>query len=171
MEDDTQRERTSGPERDSGTDGNGETTGAEGRDDTGAARPRPLDEIQGFVEDVLENVRAFAPAAAGKGPRIEVAESSDALHVQIDLPGVPRDAVDVSALDEELRVRGRRPRPDYPDGAVVRRSERSYGEFHRTLKIPGWVDADGIRARLENGVLELRLPRRSETGEHRVTIE
>lgn len=136
-----------------------------------SGRSGPLSEIQEFVEDVFENVRAFGPGAPGRQPRIELAESTDEWFVQLDLPGVEKDAVEVSTVGDELRVSGRRARPGYPDGTVVRRSERIYGAFRRTLRIPADVDAERIRARLEAGVLELRMPKRGGESGRKVRID
>ena len=152
-----------------------ESTETGGRQETAAGarsgRPGPLSEIQEFVEDVFENVRAFGPGTPGRHPRIEMAESTDAWFVQLDLPGVDKEAIELSTVGDELRVSGRRARPGYPDGTVVRRSERSYGSFRRTLRLPADVDSDRIRARLEDGVLELRMPKRGGQSGRKVQID
>lgn len=136
-----------------------------------SARTSPLSEIQDFVEDVFENVRAFGPGVPGRHPRIELAESTDAWFVQLDLPGVEKDSVEVTTVGDELRVSGRRARPSYPEGTVVRRSERAYGGFRRTLRLPADVDSDQIRARLEAGVLELRMLKRGGEAGRKVEID
>ncbi len=149
-----------------------ETEGHEGtRAGSRSGRSSPFSDIQEFVEDVFENVRAFGPGSPGRHPRIELAESTDAWFVQLDLPGVEKDSVEVSTVGDELRVSGRRARPAYPEGTVVRRSERSYGAFRRTLRLPADVDADRIQARLETGVLELRMPKRGGTSGRKVEID
>ena len=134
-------------------------------------RSGPLSEIQGFVEDMVENIRTFGPTVPGRHPRMEIAESSDAYYFQLDLPGVTRDSLELETVGDELRLSGRRARSEYPDGAVVQRTERTYGRFQRTFRIPGDVDADGIRAKLEHGILELRLPRRGDGDGRKVSID
>ena len=117
----------------------------------------PLGEIQGFVEEMFENLRTFGPTVPGRHPRMEMAESSDAYYIELDLPGVAKDGLDVSTVGDELRLSGRRRRPEYPDGAVVQRTERSYGRFQRSFRIPGDAEPEGIRARLEDGILQIRI--------------
>jgi HSP20 family molecular chaperone IbpA len=143
----------------------------EERTEARQGRSSPLSEIQDFVEDVFENVRAFGPGVPGRHPRIEMAESTDDWFVQLDLPGVEKDSVEVTTVGDELRVSGRRGRPAYPDGTVVRRSERAYGSFRRTLRLPAEVDAARIGARLEAGVLELRMPKRGGEAGRKVEID
>jgi len=136
-----------------------------------ADRPGPFTEIQGFVEDMFETIRTLGPTVPGRHPKMEMAESSDAYYFQLDLPGVARDAIELETVGDELRLSGRRARAEYPDGAVVQRTERAYGRFQRTFRIPGDVDADGIHARMEHGILQLRLPRRGDGDGRRVSID
>jgi HSP20 family protein len=53
----------------------------------------------------------------------------------------------------------------------VQRTERLYGRFQRTFRVPSDVDVDGIRAKLEHGILELRLPRRGDGDGRKVSID
>jgi HSP20 family protein len=140
--------------------------------ETGPADARgPLGEIQGFVEEMFETIRTFGPTVPGRHPRMEMAESSDAYYIQLDLPGVSKESLDVNAVGDELRLSGRRSRPEYPDGAVVQRTERTYGRFQRSFRIPGDADPDGIRAKLEDGILQIRLPRHGGGGGRKVSID
>ena len=136
-----------------------------------AERLKPLTEIQGFVEDMFETFRTIGPPVPGRHPRAEMAESSNAYYIQLDLPGVTRDQLELETVGDELRLSGRRPRTEYADGAVVQRTERSYGRFQRTFRLLADADADGIRAKLEGGVLELRLPRRGDGDGRKVKID
>jgi len=145
--------------------------GAEAEQAERPGRPGPLSEIQGFVEDMFENIRTLGPTVPGRHPRMEMAESSNAYYYQLDLPGVTRDSVELETVGDELRLSGRRARSEYPDGAVVQRTERVYGRFQRTFRIPSDVDVDGIRAKLEHGILELRLPRRGDGDGRKVSID
>ncbi|MGW8283751.1 MAG: hypothetical protein ACWGON_10670, partial [Gemmatimonadota bacterium] len=61
-------------------------------------RANPFSDIQGFVEDMFENIRTFGPTVPGRHPRMELAESSDAYYFQLDLPGVKRDAIELETV-------------------------------------------------------------------------
>jgi HSP20 family protein len=140
--------------------------------DTGQTEAKgPLGEIQGFVEEMFETIRTLGPSVPGRHPRVEMAESSDAYYIQLDLPGVSKESLDVNAVGDELRLSGRRTRPEYPDGAVVQRTERAYGRFQRSFRIPGDADADGIHAKLEDGILHIRLPRHGGGEGRKVSID
>jgi HSP20 family protein len=142
----------------------------EARTDREEPRSGPFQDLQDLVEDLFENVRSFAPVGVPRGPRLELTETAEEWRLQVDLPGVQKEEVEVTTSGGQLTIAGRRGRPDYPPGARVRRTERTYGRFERTVRLPGDVDPDAIRARLEDGVLEIRLPRRGEGG-RRVEVE
>jgi HSP20 family protein len=78
----------------------------------------------------------------------------------MDVPGVGREDLKLSAVGDQLTVRGERRRPDYLEGTRVIRSERSYGRFRRVVRLPADVDPQGIKASLDAGVLQVSLPRR-----------
>lgn len=98
---------------------------------------------------------------AGKWmPQVEVIQQEEALLVCADLPGIKREDVNVEVLHDRLVIEGERheetrggsPREGY------RRSERCYGRFYRMIPLPHGVDPDQAKARLQDGVLEVRIP-------------
>jgi HSP20 family molecular chaperone IbpA len=103
---------------------------------------------------------------AGKwNPEVEVCRRGDTLHVCIDLPGVSAEDVSVEAYHGKLVVEGerrdeRRNDNDQDDGDDdgLRRSERSYGKFHREIALPPGADPDAVRASMQDGVLEIQAP-------------
>jgi HSP20 family protein len=139
--------------------------------DTGSAWSAPFTEFQDMMDDVLDGFRSLAPGAHARHPRLELAETADAYLVWLDLPGVAQEDLEVSARADELTVVGQRRRPEIPEDAQVRRSERVYGRFRRVVRLPAYVDASGVRARLEAGVLQVTVPRRVESEGHRVDVE
>ena len=72
---------------------------------------------------------------------------------------MPRANLRVRVEAGSLIVEGDRPpAPETRKGQPLR-VERSYGRFARTFRLPGGVDESGVKARLEQGVLEVRLPK------------
>ncbi len=90
-------------------------------------------------------------------PDVEVCEQDDQVRVCIDVPGVDEAQLQVEIDDGALVVRGERQDERASDGGH-RRSELHYGSFTRRIPLPDGVDADGARAILRNGVLEVRIP-------------
>lgn len=127
-------------------------------------------DVQEIVNDVVENVRGF-PLSGPRYPRMDLYRVGDeGYRVFVDLPGVGKDQVDVTTVGDELTIEGRRRRPE-PEGAELLRSERGYGRFRRSLRMPPDVDPSGVRAEMHDGVLEIRLPREREAESRKVEID
>jgi HSP20 family protein len=94
----------------------------------------------------------------GPFPPINVFQQGDDILAIIELPGVDKNALEIQAKDNVIRISGRKA-VSYPEGVSVHRRERSTGAFNRTLSIPVRIDADGIKAEYRNGILALHLPR------------
>ena len=105
-------------------------------------------------------------------PEVEVFELEGKLHVRADLPGVPKDGVNVEILDNVLTIKGERKQEHEEKKEGYFRSERSYGTFMRRLPLPKGVDTDKVTATFRNGVLEvvMDLPKRDELRGKQVDI-
>jgi HSP20 family protein len=72
--------------------------------------------------------------------------------------------------DGVLTVSGERRAEKKKEGEGFYRVERAFGSFSRSLSLPEGIDADGVRAEFDNGVLEVRIPKPEERKAHRVQI-
>jgi len=99
-----------------------------------------------------------------------VREDVDAYVVHVEVPGVPRENMDIAMHDGALVIRGRKESTSQNGDARFRRVERSYGSFARALQLPRNVDPEQISASLNDGVLEVRLPKREEIKPRRIAI-
>ena len=103
-------------------------------------------------------------------PAADVYEDEGGYVVELDLPGIRREGLDVSLDEGRLTIRGERAAP--PEKVSVRRAERPAGRFVRSFSLPEGVERKGITADYKDGVLRLRLPRRAERQQaRRVKIE
>jgi HSP20 family protein len=110
-------------------------------------------------------VSAFVPPA-------DVLVDDDGVTVFMDIPGVGREQLDIELENDMLTVRGERPYPYGEDGdAGVRRIERGFGRFERSLRVPRGLDPDAIEASLTNGVLHLRIPKPESLKPRRIEIK
>jgi HSP20 family protein len=119
--------------------------------------------------------RIFTPegAAAGFVPPADVVVDDDGVTVYMDVPGLSAGSLEIELENDLLTVRGER-RPPYSteDGdRGVRRIERRFGKFERSLRVPQGLDPDTIDASLVDGVLMLRVPKPAAPEPHRVEIK
>lgn len=138
----------------------------------GTSREMPFaDNIHGLVDDILEGVRNFTPVASVRYPRYDFIETAEAYILAFDLPGVTREEISVTSEGEDLILSGERSEPEWGDDAAVRRSERPFGSFRRALRMPVDVRVADIKARLEEGILTVTLPRETDKKSRKVDIE
>jgi len=101
-------------------------------------------------------------------PLADVEETDDAWSVEIDLPGVARDDVDIQLNDRELTVSGEVKEKER--AGILRRRTRRVGQFSYSVTLPGDVDADNVTAQLADGVLTVRVPKAQQAKPRRIAI-
>ncbi|MDP2344376.1 MAG: Hsp20/alpha crystallin family protein [Deltaproteobacteria bacterium] len=104
-------------------------------------------------------------------PAFDLKETSDAYVLRADLPGVQIGDVDVSVTANRLSISGTRPTSDQQAGEVFHACELNYGNFLRTVTLPEGADVDHIKASMNNGVLELTIPKHPDVQPKRVKID
>jgi HSP20 family protein len=103
----------------------------------------------------------------GVWPEIEVHQEGTKLVIQADVPGLKKDEVSVEARQNELCISGERRNQSERNEGRYYRSERSYGKFCRTIRLPEGAKLDTASATFENGVLKIEIEAPSEQSEAR----
>ena len=104
---------------------------------------------------------AFTPVA-------DVEETAEGYRVEIELPGIDRDDVDIEVSGRRLTVRGER--KERQRVGILRKRERTVGRFHYEVTLPGDVDEDAVHAQLDQGVLTTELPKPASERARRIEI-
>jgi HSP20 family protein len=104
-------------------------------------------------------------------PPMDLVETDDHFILRADLPGLSEEDVTIELEDSVLTVAGERKAEHEDTREGFYRVERSFGEFRRSLTLPEGVDADGITAAFDKGVLEVRIPKPAERKPRRVAIQ
>lgn len=107
-------------------------------------------------------------------PRIDVAESDDAVQITAELPGVEESEVEITLVDDVLTIRGEKQSESTKEGEgkTYRLVERSYGSFRRSLPLPFKADPEKVVANFDKGVLSVTVPKplEVEAKSHRIAI-
>lgn len=106
-------------------------------------------------------------------PSLDAWETEQAFVVQLDLPGLSPEDVDISFDRHTLTIRGNRAATvQAPEKGETRVyfTERPSGAFSRTLRFPRYVVGDKIEAQYNNGVLTIMLPKAEEAKPRKITI-
>ncbi len=98
-------------------------------------------------------------------PRSEAKGTDSAYKIAIELPGVSEDEVEITVHEGLLTVKGEKRVEREEKGENYFFSEREYGHFQRTFRLPADADASKADARFANGVLTITIPKRGEKRE------
>lgn len=100
-----------------------------------------------------------AVAAVALAPRLDVVESDAEFEIEAEMPGLHREDIEISFNDGVLTIRGEKKIEEERKAKNRHVSERRYGEFRRSLRLPSSVDPNAIKATMENGVLRVVAPK------------
>ena len=100
-------------------------------------------------------------------PAADIYETDASYLIAMDLPGINREALEIDIDDGRLIVKGTRTINE----TKQHRTERPRGKFLRTFSVPGSVDQAKIGAEYKEGVLHIRLPKRSEQKPKKIDIK
>lgn len=117
---------------------------------------RPMDIARLQKANGQQGHESKTSAEVGHSIPVSVWEEAGAWHVQAEVPGVPASAVTAEFYQDRLTIQYDRLRPDQ---SKVTYDNCNYGQFQRLIRITDEVQSDGITARIENGLLLIRLPK------------
>jgi len=100
-------------------------------------------------------------ARAAWNPPMDLHEEKDTYIVKTDLPGLEKNDVSITMDADVLTLKGERKKEENTEERDVHRNERHYGSFQRSIRFASEVKADKITAKFKNGVLTIRLPKRT----------
>lgn len=114
---------------------------------------------------LAEPFRAFgARLADWLAPASDAKSDPEAYRITMELPGVTEADIEITAEAGTLTVRGEKRASREEKGETWYFTERQYGAFQRSFRLPADADEAGIRAALKDGVLTLTLPRKAPPG-------
>lgn len=107
----------------------------------------------------------------GWTPATNVVERPDEFVITTELPGMRREDIHVELQDRALTIRGEKREEREQRDERRHMVERSFGSFTRTLTLPETVAPDRIRARFENGVLRVTVPKSEERRGREIQVD
>ena len=103
-------------------------------------------------------------------PALDISERKDAYLVTVELPGVEADDLEITLEDGLLTIQGERHFAHDSSEQHFHRVERRYGAFRRSITLPAHVMAEGIEATVDNGVLQILVPKMEEAKPKRIQV-
>jgi HSP20 family protein len=131
--------------------------------------PRQLSHFERDMDQLMERFAGNgngSPAAVTSPANLW--EEEGKWCVELELPGVKQDAIDITLEKNVLRVTATRPAPEGERKYL--HAERTYGHYKRHFTLPETVDPDGIEALLADGVLHLTLTKKPEAQPKKIEV-
>ncbi len=114
-----------------------------------------LNNIGTYKETAKENIVDFNPS-------VNTRESEDAYYIEVDLPGVKKEDVDINIEENILTISGKRKLRKEVKEENYYKIESTYGTFTRSFTLPQKIDLDKIEATTHDGVLEITIAKQKE---------
>ena len=95
--------------------------------------------------------------------RTDVTDTGASYRVVAEVPGIPKEKLDIRVRGSTVEIRGEQAEEKAESKASYVHRERAYRGYYRTLELPGAVVAADAKAKVEDGLLELELPKQHPT--------
>ena len=104
-------------------------------------------------------------------PPVDILERRDELVLNVDLPDVNQNEIDIKVDENTLMIRGARKFIKETSDETYIQIERPYGTFQRSFNLTRMIDQQKIRASYKDGVLRIVLPKREEIQPKQIPVE
>jgi HSP20 family protein len=130
-----------------------------------------LQQLQGEMNRLLDRWNEGGREGDSQFPPVNVWEDTDSLYVEAELPGLDLKDLEIYVTTpNQLTIKGER-RHHLPEKGVWHRQERGYGTFSRVLTLPYDVNRDNVDARLEQGILQLKLAKSEAAKPRKIVVK
>lgn len=103
-------------------------------------------------------------------PDVDICEDGERIRLVANMPGVDQCSVDVTVENNVLTIEGQA-HAEGPQGYELAGQEYGVGKYRRDFTLSHAVDAEGIKARVQHGILEVTIPKREEVKTRKIRIE
>jgi HSP20 family protein len=144
----------------------------------------PFEDLRGAQQELNQMSPALAHALGLHGqrqgaaigstpawmPALDISERKDAYLITVELPGVKLDDLQITMEGSLLTIQGERVFAHDSSEQQFHRIERRYGTFRRSITLPAHVVADAVQATVDDGVLQILVPKAEEAKPKRIQV-
>lgn len=138
----------------------------------------PFQDLQSFRDEMNRTFSRWfgreegeEPAPRRWVPALDVTESKEAYNVDVEVPGVRPEDINVTIDRGMLTIQGERRSEEEKTDRSYHRVERRYGSFRRSISLPGDVDSSRVEASYDQGVLHLVVPKTAASQPKRIEVK
>ncbi len=123
-----------------------------------------------LMDEVLSNLENTQTPRNTANTGVDVLEAADHLLVRVNLPGVKAENLDLNLEKSVLTLSAKTQAEALPEGVKYLWRERTEGEVKRQINLPERLSHEGIEAKLEDGVLTVKLMKAPESTAKKITV-
>ena len=123
---------------------------------------QPFQEIETIRKQLDTIFEDLTPATTDWIPAIDLVDAGDNYALEVALPGLKGDDINIEASRKSIAISGERSAVDVGDDKHVLRRERRYGSFRRVINLPVAIDYEQVSADYTNGILTVHVPKSAE---------
>jgi len=104
-------------------------------------------------------------------PPVDICECGDSISFKLELPGIPREDIDIEVANGVLTIRGEKKSEESKEGETWHRREVNYGAFVRSFSLPSDMKADEAQATFKDGILTISVPKEEKALQRKIEIK
>ncbi len=138
----------------------------------------PFRELARLEQEINKLFNEFVPAQRTENvvvapiiPKVDVYETEDKVIVEAEIPGVKKEDIEVKVKDNNVVIKGEIKREEEKQDKNFFRAERFYGKFERVIPLFVEVKPEEAKAKIENGILRLEIPKATAEKEISIKVE
>ncbi len=131
----------------------------------------PLRELQREIDRLFDGFFRGIRTESAFYPMVDVYETNDAVVVEVEVPGMKKEDIKITVEDNVLRISGEKKLEREQKDRSYYVVERSYGTFERAFRLPEYVEPEKIKAKFENGILTITIPKKEEEKKKVIDVE
>ncbi len=138
----------------------------------------PFRELARLEQEINKLFNEFIPAQRTENivvapilPKVDVYETEDKVIVEAEIPGVKKEDIEVKVKDNNVVIKGEIKREEEKQDKNFFRAERFYGKFERVIPLFVEVKPEEAKAKIENGILRLEIPKATAEKEISIKVE
>jgi|Deesub1362A_J573_1020465.scaffolds.fasta_scaffold00265_34 HSP20 family protein len=128
----------------------------------------PFDELRRLREEIENVLYGLERSPLWEGeyrePLIDIVDADDEVIITAELPGMRKEEVELTISDNVLTISAKREEEKSEEKENYLYRERVYSGYQRSIRLPVEVDEERAKATFNNGVLEVRIPKRASEG-------
>lgn len=114
---------------------------------------------------------AVATRNSGFTPDINISETEDKLSIEVDIPGMKKEDIQIGIENGALTISGERKNKNEEEGRTFHKVETHYGSFERSFQLPDHVDEESIEAAYKDGILQIDMNKKEEKLKKQIAIK